>query len=113
MCGRFAGDDDGSGDPTRRWVRAEAVLKATGWGLPGAGGPTPSAPARTSSLDLGPGYEAALAVLTSQHPERTGHPGRSGSAFRLSHSSNRPSRSRPATSAASARNISVVTVPCR
>ena len=63
------GDDDGSGDPTRRWVRAEAVLKATGWGLPGASGPVSSAPARTSSLDLGPGYEAALAVLTSQHHE--------------------------------------------
>ena len=62
------GDADGSVEPTRRWVRAEAVLKATGWGLPGAGGPTPSAAAWTSSLDLGPGYDAALAVLTSQRP---------------------------------------------
>jgi hypothetical protein len=57
---------DAAGDATRRWVRAEAYLKAAGRGL-GRSGATERAavPAWTTDVDLGPGYEAALAVLTT------------------------------------------------
>ena len=58
------------GDPTRRWVQAEALLKATGYGF---GRTTVEqadfGPAWTSAVDLGAGHEAAVAVLTSGAPE--------------------------------------------
>jgi 4'-phosphopantetheinyl transferase len=56
---------DHPGDATRRWVRAEALLKAADRGLARSGATDPFAgPAWTTDLDLGPGYQAALAVLT-------------------------------------------------
>jgi len=53
------------GDATRRWVRAEAWLKATGHGFARPLAPSVAGPAWRSDLDLGEGFEAAVTVLTA------------------------------------------------
>jgi 4'-phosphopantetheinyl transferase len=57
------------GDATRRWVRAEAWLKATGHGF--ARPPTRSVagPAWRRDLDLGEGFEAAVTVQAAADPD--------------------------------------------
>ncbi len=55
----------GPGDATRRWVCAEAWLKATGYGFARPAAPTVASPAWKNDLDLGEGFEAAVAVLTA------------------------------------------------
>jgi 4'-phosphopantetheinyl transferase len=55
----------GPGDATRRWVRAEARLKAAGHGFARPAAPTVPGRSWSSDLDLEEGYEAAVAVLTA------------------------------------------------
>jgi 4'-phosphopantetheinyl transferase len=55
----------GPGDATRRWVRSEAWLKAAGHGFARTAAPAVVGPAWRSDLDLGGGFEAAVAVLTA------------------------------------------------
>ena len=55
----------GPGDATRRWVRTEAWLKAAGHGFARPAAPTVAGPTWRGDLDLGEGFEAAVAVLTA------------------------------------------------
>lgn len=55
----------GPGDATRRWVRTEACLKAAGHGFARTAASTVAEPAWRGDLDLGSGFEAAAAVMTT------------------------------------------------
>ena len=55
----------GTGDATRRWVRTEALLKAGGHGFARPTAPTVAGPTWSDDLDLGEGFEAAVAVLAA------------------------------------------------
>jgi 4'-phosphopantetheinyl transferase len=58
----------GPGDATRRWVRAEACLKATGRGFSRPAAPV-AGRAWMSDLDVGEGFEAAVVVLAAAATE--------------------------------------------
>jgi hypothetical protein len=56
----------------RRWARHEARVKCLGVGLLRARGVAPDGSVATASIDVGPGYAAAVAARTSEMPPLKG-----------------------------------------